>query len=290
MYVSTRDGGTSVFRKVSPGQCHRVQWNMEATGIGKFIQQKEIVLPSQLDTNDSSSLAGRPDQCTEKAQEPTRPVSSVSSMLRGMSRGNLPWICDYFSRWPVSEEQDLRHRSHLERAPLPRPSRHPASLPEGHIIPHPSFARKHALLKNTEPIPRSMASNLMPTAESVAAVADFIRWPQCSLDGTNIFRGPFTPQLWFDGGRDFEYLPAQSEATETCQNPAGSSSRKRTLPGVGQAAWNSRKVAVHRPARDWFGLDAEELPLQFDPISGATTRRAPYCKQAVHGYNWFGLD
>lgn len=291
MYVSTRGGGTSIFRTASPRECHQVQWNMEASHIGKFVQEKEFIPPSP---DQRKVVVGNVPGSINK--HVTRQSSArISNFLLGLIRRSCDIRhfrrCSHVLAGSVNKRRVGCRDSSSEKPPLPVSSVvRLASLPEGHIIPHPIFARKFALIENNEPVPRSMASNLMPTADSVATLTGAGMTDPGVLDSRWVFRGPFTPQLGFDGGRDFEWDPmgpAHTDSKISCQ-PVSAGLRGRVMRAEAVAR-DTRKVSA-RPAHDWFGLDAELPALPGPGSPSSAPRRSPYWKQPVHGYNWFGLD
>jgi hypothetical protein len=69
-------------------------------------------------------------------------------------------------------------------------------------IPNAAFARKFGLLKDGHSLPTSIRE--LPVAEDKAIFkAEGPTVPDLRLSLG--FQGPFTPQLWFDGGLDYRY-------------------------------------------------------------------------------------
>jgi hypothetical protein len=69
-------------------------------------------------------------------------------------------------------------------------------------IPNASFARKFGLLADGHSLPPSIKE--LPVAEDKAVdKAEELALPDFRLSLG--FQGPFTPQLWFDGGLDYRY-------------------------------------------------------------------------------------
>jgi hypothetical protein len=79
------------------------------------------------------------------------------------------------------------------------PSHNTVPLPEGCLVPNAIFARKH-LVDKSQSLPSHLPINRMPIAEIKAneSVTD-------AESSRNHFRGPFTPQLGFDGGLDYRW-------------------------------------------------------------------------------------
>ncbi|KAI1343780.1 hypothetical protein F5Y15DRAFT_367932, partial [Xylariaceae sp. FL0016] len=80
-------------------------------------------------------------------------------------------------------------------------------LPEGRQVPNAIFARKFSLIGSGESLPPYLPINQMPTAESKATDTIVEAAESGLLEMTTMwsFRGPFTPQLGFDGGLDYQW-------------------------------------------------------------------------------------
>jgi hypothetical protein len=90
----------------------------------------------------------------------------------------------------------------------------PIPLPDGCHIPNAIFARKFGIVPESQPLP-PIPFKFMPTAESKAIDAIAEAAAQGFGHSAAAFRGPFTPQLGFDGGLDYRWNDAPRECSDT---------------------------------------------------------------------------
>ncbi|KAH6678953.1 hypothetical protein F5X68DRAFT_213053 [Plectosphaerella plurivora] len=275
MYMSTRDSGTSIFRSISPTRFHRLHWNLERNDVGRLVAEKEF-MPTISDE--------------ETGSRETRCISRMLSSL-GVSPNTLSCLVNLFRNLCDSGESTgcgqpplatmSREKRVRPSAPTTTASQDtaPGFLGGNHVIPHPMFARKHSLVSKGRPLPASMATHLMRTADSVSS-----DMTSTSTSSAHVFRGPFTPQLGFDGGHDFEWDTSLPPAPASAKARTGRLASRRKDLESGTTQQTSRRHNA-RSAHDWFGLDAGEPEPRYVSTAGPMNKRLP-----THGYNWFGLD
>ncbi|KAK2055351.1 hypothetical protein LY76DRAFT_192500 [Colletotrichum caudatum] len=167
MYVSTREGGTSVFRSPNPKELHEMQWQVGTGRAGRLIK-KEQVIPTtppsrEADTsngNDITDIDGsRVGPGARRSMSMLRALKSRrDSLCAPGSRGCRPenrrraWFTNIFGLETVLS---------LLEPPDPKP----VPLPEGCVTPHPIFARKFSLVADSQPLPPSLPHEMMPTAD-----------------------------------------------------------------------------------------------------------------------------
>ncbi|KAI0483985.1 hypothetical protein GGR56DRAFT_2962 [Xylariaceae sp. FL0804] len=213
LYVSTRNDGTRPLNSPNPKQFHEMQWNLEFGRNGRFIEERDVPVTSL----DRTVEVSAPD-----AADTLLSVPSFSRKLRHSlsSLSIIDKVVDKLGKTPPQKEPQLEQR---RRSWLPSTLRfetgslfrdkggeagaNPISLPEGRQIPNAIFARKFLLVDRGESLPASLPICQMPTAESKATDTIVEAAAMGLLDRAQSwsFRGPFTPQLGFDGGLDYQW-------------------------------------------------------------------------------------
>lgn len=219
LYISSRSDGTRPLNSPNPTKFHEIQWNYEYGTRGKFIQERDVSIASP----DSPSVVSPPGA--------TDTSTDISSHLKGPRR-SMPgfgildkFTSGIFSLMRNSGSGSKRHSwmpnaLTIETAALFRdkgPSSEVASvpLPHGCRIPNAIFARKYSLVETGDSLPPILSLRQMPTAESKATETIVEAASNGLLDGAPpwSFRGPFTPQLGFDGGLDYHWTPQEPTIT-----------------------------------------------------------------------------
>ena len=196
MFVSSRDDGTRPFRRVNAKEFHEVQWEIDLTHPGRLVGEKSI------DLTDVSWAVGvetnrdipQPDRCLTRSDpgpekqrfEPRQVVRKLRNFKRPcLVPGSVGWLASSGFSTTTSLRDILQSRSSLRVNEWD--------------IPNAIFARKFGLYKDGRPLPPSIKE--LPVAEEKAmdvvtstAMRGFMYWG---------FKGPFTPQLWFDSGLDY---------------------------------------------------------------------------------------
>ncbi|KAK9798753.1 hypothetical protein SCARD494_02631 [Seiridium cardinale] len=92
-------------------------------------------------------------------------------------------------------------------------------------VPNAIFARKHLLVDGDHSFPSHLSVSFMPIAESKATET-----MQEAADSDQRFRGPFTPQLGYDGGLDYRWTIGNPSATAQDNEWNQASRRRSTSP------------------------------------------------------------
>ncbi|KAK8130434.1 hypothetical protein PG999_002814 [Apiospora kogelbergensis] len=201
-YVSSKTGGTLPLNNPNPKEFHELQWKAQDT-TGRLVEQREVTLRENKRSEDMASRRASGARSISSAQDDKKPPASRSSLLNR--------IVVKFSGKRKDHVQEERRRSWLPSALVgdwrATHTTTPIPLPEGCDVPHAIFARKNLLVDEEETLPSFPAVSQMPVAESKATDAA-IEAAQSGLVGdTHLwkFRGPFTPQLGYDGGLDYHW-------------------------------------------------------------------------------------
>ncbi|KAI5923813.1 hypothetical protein F4810DRAFT_710238 [Camillea tinctor] len=211
LYVSSRNNGTRPLQSPNPKEFHEMQWNLDYGGKGRLVREHQVVLTS-LDRPSEPSPPGTSDTLS--------PSSSRTMQLRhSLSRLSIiEKIVDRLGKHRKQPETGQRRRSWVPSSLMfetasffkekrTTPDNLSIPLPDGCQIPNAIFARKFLLVDNGDALPPYLSTNEMPTAESKAIDTVVEAAASGVLDGDSpwSFRGPFTPQLGYDGGLDYRW-------------------------------------------------------------------------------------
>lgn len=207
-YVSSKTGGTLPLNNPDPKEFHELQWKAQDT-TGRLIEEREVPLEHGKRSDDIP-----PGRASE-----ARSTSSMQDQKTSTPRSSLlNRIAVRFSRKRKDQNQEERRRSWLPTALVGEGGlsfkdwratnmTSPIPLPEGCGVPNAIFARKNLLVDEEDNLPSFATASQMPVAESKATDAA-IEAAQSGLIGHEPswrFRGPFTPQLGYDGGLDYQW-------------------------------------------------------------------------------------
>ncbi|KAK8862654.1 hypothetical protein PGQ11_008889, partial [Apiospora arundinis] len=201
-YVSSKTGGTLPLNNPNPKEFHELQWKAQDT-TGRLVEEREVTLKGNKPSEDIGSRRASGARSTSSGQEDKKPPAPRSSLLNR--------LVVKFARKRKDHIQEERRRSWLPSAlAVDWRGTHtstPIPLPEGCDVPHAIFARKNLLVDEDETLPSFPCVSQMPVAES-KATDSAIEAAQSGLVGDTHslrFRGPFTPQLGYDGGLDYHW-------------------------------------------------------------------------------------
>ena len=209
LYASSRSEGTRPVSTIDdPAEFHKLQWKDDFGRGGKLVEEREIATPSSpvsLDTKMDFPQDLQETKTASPAKKHRRWKSMFSfkggtcpsSVQRKKREGFEPGSKrkSRFSTLMAGFDTMLSLQAALELLQETMP------MPHNCEIPNAVFARKHALVAEDQPIPPTVVIGFMETAESKAV--DILSRTMSPLTR---FRGPFTPQLGFDGGLDHREL------------------------------------------------------------------------------------
>lgn len=205
LYVSSHSEGTRPLQSPTPKEFHEIQWGSEYGSKGRLVEQREIPLTS----------SDRPSELSPPGTEDTTSHSDSSKKHHHSFSGDtaLKKLVRKLS-WVKNEaEGDQRRRSWLHGASSIFKDKQPDAnffstpLPDGCKIPNAIFARKHQLVEVGDSLSPELHISQMPIAEYKATNTIVEAASSGWLDKPSqwSFRGPFTPQLGFDSGLDYQW-------------------------------------------------------------------------------------
>jgi hypothetical protein len=219
LFVTTWSDGTRPMRSPNPKEFHEMQWDPNYGAIGRLVDERELPITS-LDRRSETS----PPQTVNTLLGLT---SRSQRLLRSLSRISfIEKIVEKLGKQKNEPEVEQRRRSWMhgsfafdssllftdKRAQCGVVS---VPLPEGCQIPNANFARKFLIVDDGETLPSHLPISQMPTAESKATetIVEAANTGLLNQASLWLFRGPFTPQLGFDGGLDYQWNPQDSGIT-----------------------------------------------------------------------------
>ncbi|KAI0884836.1 uncharacterized protein GGS22DRAFT_200507 [Annulohypoxylon maeteangense] len=220
LYISSRNDGTRPLNSPNPKEFHERQWDNEYGSQGRLIEERDVPITS----------LGRPSE--------TSPPGTADNLLNSSShRKGLRRYSSGFSLLQRLMNSISQHRLNLgtirkrrtwrpgalifQQAPPPPEDKEASTgvttvpLPIGCQVPNAIFARKYSLVQASDSLPESLALRHMPTAESKATdtILEAVTHGLLDKEQPWLFRGPFTPQLGFDGGLDYQWTPQEPTIT-----------------------------------------------------------------------------
>lgn len=169
-----------------------MQWSSEYGHKGRLVEEREISIspPRTADTTNTSAWSSKHCPSTSEDTLLVRLLRKFRKKSPAPDQRPRSWLRDA-GRLLVDRRPDAE--------PIPVP------LPGGCEVPNVIFARKHGLIGDD--VPLGMWLGQMPTAESKATdtVVEAARVGLLASPCDWHFRGPFTPQLGFDGGLDYQW-------------------------------------------------------------------------------------
>jgi hypothetical protein len=188
-------------RRLKPREFHEMHWNPENSRQGRLVEERSLDLSdasasSLRDesskrplTRDHGSSEGTPGSSRRRSLSDViiQAYGKIRSHSRRTGATGLALVAGLQNTQMEPLVQNLRE--HNQQAQM--------SACE---IPNASFARKFGLLADGHALPPSIKE--LPVAEQKAVNnAEDTELPGIRLSLG--FQGPFTPQLWFDGGLDY---------------------------------------------------------------------------------------
>lgn len=199
MYVSSRVDGTRPFRQLDAQEFHRMQWNPELCVKGRLVEQRPLDVDSgssdQRNVRPSKAKAEVPGSYSDQVGSSTKSHGERRDFFRRISRRNKR-----NSTGAVDLPLDIQDS--LSDLAIKAEGNYQAPNVDDREIPNAVFARKFGLLTNDSPLPPCIRE--LPVAEDKAM--DMAKETGMKdLMYSWRFRGPFTPQLWFDSGLEYRW-------------------------------------------------------------------------------------
>ncbi|KAI3317597.1 hypothetical protein HD806DRAFT_526954 [Xylariaceae sp. AK1471] len=219
LFVSTRSEGTRPMRSPNAKEFHEMQWDPNYGTRGRLVEERELPITSLDRPNETSSpeITDTFLGPTSRSQRLRRSLSSVSIIEKFVER---------LSRQKKESQVEQRRQSWMPSAfifdsSLPFKYKRAQCeivaipMPDGCQIPNAIFARKFLIVDNGESLPSHIPISQMPTAESKATetIVEAATTGLLNRASPWLFRGPFTPQLGFDGGLDYQWNSQDSSIT-----------------------------------------------------------------------------
>jgi hypothetical protein len=238
MYVSSREGGTRAFRSPNPKEFHEMQWNWSYGRGGVLVEEKEVPVASASVKREVDKPTSADPHTTRRRRLSQLSKKAVNPGKRRNSEAvRRSWFSNIFGLDTV-----LSFKEFLESRPIP--------LPEGCQVPNAIFARKFGLVAAGQLLPPSLPLKSMPTAESIATErAEALA--RASPGSSWEFKGPFTPQLGFDGGLDYRWHAPEPPSTEASGSYVEVGTDQTTLPAVRYSQSGSRDIPSNIRSTRW---------------------------------------
>lgn len=215
-YVSSRRDGTLPLHTPNPKEFHEMQWKPQHSKVGRFVEEKEVVVSNTGTTPPRTSGTKSPLSIGRDLGTPA-PRSSLIGRFTGKlgqsKRKQKGFMGDERRHsWLPTMESGPRFAD-WRRDSVPGA----VSLPNGVRVPNAIFARKYLLVEEGEILPTHLPISQMPVAESKATdtIAHAAELGLFKEEPMWSFRGPFTPQLGYDGGLDYQWpsFPLETQAS-----------------------------------------------------------------------------
>lgn len=201
MYVSSRDIGTQIYRRMDAKEFHERQWTSDDGCRGRKVEHRSLDLSSlSVSEEPLSPFTKGDEECSSQlpATE-TKRSDEILQMVRNMSIRRRP-------RREVTREV----QPSIKR-PLPEEATQKTTNPWGpgdlpieseRKIPNAVFARKFGIYEEAKTIPPYIRE--LPIAEAKVASKAKNNAVQETRQ-TWAQKGPLTPQLWCDSGLDYRW-------------------------------------------------------------------------------------
>ncbi|KAI0106985.1 hypothetical protein GGR51DRAFT_559670 [Nemania sp. FL0031] len=213
LFVSTRSDGTRPMRSPNPKEFHEMQWDPDYGATGKLVAERELPItsldqPGEISPSETTDIFFGPTSRSQRLRHSLSSINIIEKMINKLDKQKKEpeieqrrrsWMPNSFAFDSNSLFKDKRTQSGIISVPLP----------EGCQIPNAIFARKFLIVDNGETLPPHLPISQMPTAESKATETLVQAATTGLLNQASpwLFRGPFTPQLGFDGGLDYQWNP-----------------------------------------------------------------------------------
>lgn len=293
-YVSSRRDGTLPLHTPNPKEFHEMQWKPQNSKVGRFVEEKEVIIPAN-ETATPRTSGTKSSLSIGRGPGTPAPRSSLIGRLSkrlGQSKRSYKGFMKEERRhsWLPKMESGPRF-TEWRRDSVPGA----VSLPNGGRVPNAIFARKYLLVEEGEILPTHLPISQMPVAES-KATDTITHAAELGLFGEEpvwSFRGPFTPQLGYDGGLDYQWMSCPLDtrdslvdaATDRGEMTDKNGNRFRIADGAADGCASRRtrssKQKESRPGLNGIlhWLAAEESTQEKDSHPSSAPSPASSCKE-----------
>lgn len=219
LFISTRSEGTRPMRSPNPQEFHEMQWDPEYGATGRFVEERELPItsldrPSEASPPSTADTFVSPKSRSQRLRHSLSSISIIEKLVEKLGKQKKEAEIEQRRRsWMpnslIFDSNSLLKdkRAHCGRVSVP--------WPEGFQIPNAIFARKFLIVDTGETLPSHLPISQMPTAESKATetILEAATTGLLNQASSWLFRGPFTPQLGFDGGLDYQWNPQDAGIT-----------------------------------------------------------------------------
>lgn len=194
MYVSSRDSGTRPLRTLNPKAFHKIVW--DSTDVGR---KERLVEERSIGSNNPASRSDTDNERQDaRSSDSGLILNEYTDVLIHRIRACRQKLAFFSQKTANGEQETVSYPDHLVDSYLQQDEHaREHSISHGKI-PNAIFARKFRKIKSSN-LPLTIRER--PIAEDKAINMAVDR----SSNGVRKFRGPFTPQLWFDSGLDFKW-------------------------------------------------------------------------------------
>jgi hypothetical protein len=250
-------------RSPNPKEFHEMQWDLDYGARGRLVEERELPIaspdrPGETLPQDTLDTLIGPAGRSQRRRHSLSSIGIIEKIIEKLTKQKKEpqgeqkrrsWVPSALVSDSTSLFRDKRAEYDTTTIPLP----------EGCQIPNAIFARKFLIVNNGETLPSHLPISQMPTAETKATetIVEAATTGLLSQASPWLFRGPFTPQLGFDGGLDYQWnsedpgitfrrfdleplLPEASETDLDC------SSRRARFPGYGSDIQNQQSLSKRR--------------------------------------------
>lgn len=197
-------------RTPNPKEFHEMQWSIDHGTPGKLVDERELPIPlsgrpSKTSLSETVDVVACPKSRSQRLRHSLSIISIIEKFAKRLGKHKRSevekrrrsWVSNSLIADSSSLSKDRQDHCGITSVPWP----------EGYQIPNAIFARKFLIVDQGEILPSNLPISQMPTAESKATETILEAAHTGLLNQTSswLFRGPFTPQLGFDGGLDYQW-------------------------------------------------------------------------------------
>lgn len=202
MYISSRNGGTQIYRCMNAKEFHEKQWASDDERRGRLVEHRSLELPPLSLSDEALTPFSEENEAENYSQHQstvTKRTNDIIQMVRKISIRARP------QKTTIEEPQlsvELGLPVQATQGVTKPASAYDLPIESERKIPNAAFARKHAIYEETRAIPPYIRE--LPIAE--ARLASKVKKNVAKETRHSWARkGPLTPQLWYDSGLDYRW-------------------------------------------------------------------------------------